>query len=189
MRTLPASYVVVDVETTGLSPWRGDRVVEIGALRVSRGTVAGRFWQLVNPGMPIPLDAQAIHGITDADVAGKPVMADVLPRFVAFAATLPLIAHFASFDRSFLEAECRACHLPHPFRYLCTVELSRWLTPDLPRHNLDSLLRHYRIAVTDRHRALGDVTATQQLYEVLRRAYNRTTNAIRPPLTFGRCSW
>lgn len=174
MTQLPTSYVVVDVETTGLSPWRGDRVVEIGALRVFRGQVVGKFLQLVNPGMPIPPEVQAIHGITDEDVAAQPTMDEVLPKFFSFAANLPWVAHNAAFDRSFLESECRTCCLEHPAtRYLCTVELSRWLNPALPRHNLDTLIRHFGIRVQARHRALGDVVATQQLYEIFRGLHQR----------------
>lgn len=175
MARLPTSYVVVDVETTGLSPGRGDRVVEIGALRVSRGQVVGEFLQLVNPGMPIPPEVQAIHGITDDDVAAQPTMDEVLPKFFSFAANLPWVAHNAAFDRSFLESECRTCCLEHPAtRYLCTVELSRRLNPTLPRHNLDTLIRYYHITVVGRHRALGDAEATQQLYEVLRHAHEQS---------------
>ncbi|MDD5110509.1 MAG: 3'-5' exonuclease [Patescibacteria group bacterium] len=178
MLKLPQDYVVVDVETTGLRPWQGDRVVEIGALRVERGKVAGKFWQLVNPGRPIPPEAQRIHGITDADVAGQPVMAEVLPQFFSFTSALPLVAHYAAFDRSFIESACQACGLAHPVRrYLCTVELSRYVNPHLPRHNLDALAHYYGITVSDRHRALGDVEATWQLYEMLRRMCERAPRA------------
>jgi len=174
MPKLPENYVVVDLETTGLSPWRGDRVVEIGALRVIRGEVVEKFWQLVNPGMPIPSEVQAIHGITDADVADQPAIAEVLPRFFSFTSALPLVAHFAAFDRSFLESACRACRFPHPPQsYLCTVEMSRFINPHLARHSLDALLRHYDIPVSDRHRSLGDAIATWRLYEVLRQAYEQ----------------
>lgn len=179
MVQLPTSYVVVDVETTGLSPWRGDRVVEIGALRVSGGQIVGKFLQLVNPEMPIPPEVQAIHGITNEDVFDQPTMAEVLPGFFSFAANLPLVAHNAAFDRSFLESECRTCQMEHPdTRYLCTVELSRWLNPMLPRHNLDTLIRYFGIRVQARHRAFGDVLATQQLYEIFRGLHQRAVSHL-----------
>lgn len=181
MSKLPENYVVVDLETTGLSPWRGDRVVEIGALRVIRGEVVEKFWQLVNPGMPIPPEAQAIHGISDADVAEMPEIDEVLPRFFSFSLKLPLVAHFAAFDRSFLESACRTCGFPHPPQpYLCTVELSRFMNPTLARHSLDALLQHYDIPISDRHRSLGDAIATWRLYEVLRRAYEQRMGAGSP---------
>lgn len=183
MPSLPTSYVVVDVETTGLSPILGDRVVELGAVRVVRGVVVGTFCQLVNPQVPIHPGAQAVHGISAADVTHAPRMADVLPRFITFTAGLPLVAHNAGFDQSFLEAECRCCELIHPFDdYYCTLQLSRLVNPGLPRHDLDSLVRHYGIPVHHRHRALGDVHATQQLYEILRRAYESLRARPTPPL-------
>lgn len=179
MLNLPTNYVVVDVETTGLHPERGDRVVELAAARVNGGAVVETFCQLVNPGVPMHPDAQAVHGIAAENVAGQPSMSAVLPRFIRFTAGLPLVAHNAVFDRSFLTAECLACHLPDPFgEFYCTVELSRYLNPHAPRHNLDVLIQHYGIAVRERHRALADVLATQRLYEVLRREYERTTNAL-----------
>lgn len=179
MTSLPMSYVVVDVETTGLSPALGDRVLEIGALRVVRGVVVGTFSQLVNPQAPIHPTAQAVHGIRPADVVHAPRMADILPRFVTFTAGLPLVAHNAGFDRQFLEAECRYCEFLDPFGdYYCTLQLSRWINPQLPHHDLDSLIRHYGIPAFQRHRALGDVQATQQLYEILRAAYERKSRPM-----------
>lgn len=175
MPSLPTSYVVVDVETTGLSPHLGDRVLEIGAVRVVRGVVVGTFSQLTNPQAPIHPGAQAVHGISALDVAHAPRMESVLPRFITFTAGLPLVAHNAGFDQSFLEAECWHCELEHPFaEYYCTLQLARWLHPQLPRHDLDSLIRYFGIPAYQRHRALGDVQATQRLYEILRAAHERS---------------
>lgn len=180
MSSLPTRYVVVDVETTGLRPEFGDRVLELAAVRVADGAVAATFNQLVNPGVPISAGARAVHGISAADLAGQPSMAAVLPRFIRFTAGLPLVAHNAAFDQSFLAAECLACCCPDPFRkFYCTVELSRSCTPWLPRHNLNALIQHYGIRVRGRHRALADVLATQQLYEIFRRAFLGTTRRQR----------
>src|SRR5919112_2898940 len=98
-------YVAFDLETTGLVA-QVDRVVEIGAIRFdASGRERGRFESLVNPERPMSPAAQAVHGISDADLAGAPSARDVLPGFLAFLGdpeTTTLIAHNASFDASFL---------------------------------------------------------------------------------------
>ncbi|MET0850194.1 MAG: 3'-5' exonuclease, partial [Candidatus Rokuibacteriota bacterium] len=99
--------VVLDTETTGLSPRAGDRVVALAAVRVRRGAVRRDevFETLVRPGRAIPASATRIHGITDAMVASAPGLEDVLPAFVDFAGGGVLAAHDAWFDLAFLEPD------------------------------------------------------------------------------------
>src|SRR5262244_1594466 len=96
------SFVVVDVETTGL-PAGPDTITEIGAVRVERGRLTEQFVSLVNPGKPISRFVVQLTGITDAMVADAPSVAEVLPRFVEFVGQRPLVAHNAKFDLSHLD--------------------------------------------------------------------------------------
>jgi DNA polymerase-3 subunit alpha (Gram-positive type) len=167
----PDRWVVVDLETTGMSPARGDRIVEIGAVALEGSTVVGEFATLVDPDRLIPYDVQRIHGISDSMVIGQPLFEAILPQFLAFCGEATLISHNASFDRGFLDAETlRATREPLPHAHVDTVRLSRMVLPRLGRHSLDSLVRHFgvRIPSHERHRALGDARATAEIWLKLR---------------------
>ncbi|MDD5751818.1 MAG: 3'-5' exonuclease [Candidatus Peribacteraceae bacterium] len=162
---LPA-FTVFDVETTGLDPRRGDRIIEIAGMRIEGGKImeGSAFVELVNPERPIPWEAKRINKISDADVANAPTIDQVLPRFLDFARDSVLVAHNAEFDMGFLEAEKQSCwgyiDLPH---YLCTMRLSQSLFPHEFRHNLDILSLRLNLPKPEaRHRALPDVLLTAQ---------------------------
>jgi DNA polymerase-3 subunit epsilon len=95
--------VAFDLETTGLDPKR-ERIVEIGAVKFDRRGPIGRFSVLIDPGIPMPAEASRINGITDAMLAGKPSLDEVLPDFLRFIGDAFLVAHNAPFDCSFLDA-------------------------------------------------------------------------------------
>ena len=99
----PTRFIAFDLETTGLYPAK-DRIVEIGAVKFDRRGPIGRFSVLIDPRMPMPAEASRINGITDAMLAGKPVLDQVLPDFLRFIGDGVLIAHNASFDCSFVNA-------------------------------------------------------------------------------------
>ncbi len=98
-----AVFVAFDLETTGLDP-KKERIVEIGAVKFDRRGPIGRFSVLINPGIPMPAEASKINGITDAMLAGKPSLDEVLPDFIRFIAGAALVAHNAPFDCSFVDA-------------------------------------------------------------------------------------
>lgn len=176
-----ATWIVVDLETTGVSHAKGDRIVEIGAVRLDGDRVTAEFQTLVNPRRPIPYFAQRVHGISDRMVSSAPLFADVLPEFLAFCSDAPLISHNAAFDRGFLDAESlqvAECKLHHA--HLDTLRVSRQLLPKLPKHNLDALVQHFGIRIEgDRHRALADARATAHLWVHLRRLAQGTTAPLR----------
>jgi DNA polymerase III epsilon subunit family exonuclease len=161
-------YVAFDVETTGLST-RRDRIVELAAVRfTAEGAEIARFQQLVNPECPMPQAAQAIHGISDADLAGVPTAREQLPRFLDFlgdSACTCLVAHHAVFDAAFLGRElCRAgLNLP-AHRIFDTLALSRRCRPDLPSHRLDRLAHYHGLDSGPGHRALVDALRVKQLW-------------------------
>lgn len=160
-----STFVVVDLETTGGSPQRGDRIIEIGAVRVRSGRVVERFATLVDPERRIPPFITRLTGITQDMLAGQPKIDAALGGLLAFAAHDVLVAHNAAFDVPFLDTMLRAHYgrrLEHP--HLCTLRLARRLLPQLRRRSLDALAAHFGIVVADRHRALGDASATAEIF-------------------------
>ncbi len=159
-----ATFVVFDLETTGLDVTKGARVVEVGALKLERGDVAGHFLTLVDPEVPVPAEAAAIHGLTDADLAGQPKLAEVFPRFVAFAAGAALVAHNLPFDMSFVVAAATELGLPKlPNATVDLLGLARACRPGLDSYKLESLARTFNVTNPAPHRALGDVAVESQL--------------------------
>ncbi len=100
-------FIVLDVETTGLSPRNGDRIIEIGALAIERRIIKEEFHTLINIDRTISRQAQEIHGITQAMLAGKPKPEEVMPEFAEFIRDSVLIAHNAKFDMGFVRHEFR----------------------------------------------------------------------------------
>ena len=100
--------VVLDTETTGLSPENGDRVVEIGCLELSNHMATGRTYHCyVNPEITMPSAAQDVHGLSDEFLADKPLFAAIVDNFLAFVGDAPLIIHNAAFDMGFVNAELK----------------------------------------------------------------------------------
>jgi len=161
-------YVAFDLETTGLVAQR-DRVVEIGAVRFRRsGQVTDQFEQLVNPGRSMSPAAQAIHGISDADLADAPPAWEVLPHFLAFlgdARATGLVAHNANFDAGFLGSELRRAGHSHPgHRVFDTLALARRRRPELRSHRLDCLATALHLQCGPTHRALADALCVKDLW-------------------------
>lgn len=135
-------HVIIDLETTGLSPRHGHRVIEIGAVAVENGAIAEEFSTLIDSGFLIPPQVQAIHGITDEMLEGQPPPEEVFPRFYAFIAGSILVAHNSAFDIRFLRHEFARLKMTLPHRHLCTLELSRLHLPRLPDHTLETIYLH-----------------------------------------------
>lgn len=159
------SVVVLDFETTGLSPDNGDRTIEIGAVLVHDNQIVNRFQSLMNPGKRISLFIQEYTGITNAMLKKAPPIADVMYEFSGFMAEHPLVAHNAGFDRRFLDAELRRIGISRSQEFACSMLASRRIYPDAPSHNLQALVRYTDI-VTDGtfHRALADAEMTAHLW-------------------------
>jgi len=160
-------HVVIDVETTGLYPQRGDRIVEIGAVAIESGECVAEFESLIDCGKRIPQQAQEVHRISTEMLIGQPSPEEVLPGFMRFAARSTLVAHNAKFDIEFLKYELSRLGLGMYIKYVCTLQMSRKLYPNLPNYKLDTVC-NYLLDETDldvkRHRALDDARLTAKIW-------------------------
>ena len=155
-------FVAFDTETTGLRV--SDRLVELAAVRFRGGVVEEEWSALVDPGVPIPADATAVHGIRDADVAGRPKAPDVLPAFLNFIDGAALVAHNAPFDLRVLSLELLRGGLSLPDNpVLDTCAIPRRLRLDVPNHRLGTLARAFGVPGGRAHRALDDARVSKHL--------------------------
>src|SRR2546423_6904559 len=159
-----ATYVVVDLETTGLRPG-SSRICEIGAVRVRELELEEEFELLVDPGMPIGPVISALTGLRDADLRGAPHPPIAVRRFLEFAGDAVLVAHNARFDLSFLDRETErltGARLAGPV--VDTVGLARRLLAGrTPPTGLATLARFFGTAAQPCHRALPDAQATAEI--------------------------
>jgi len=165
-------HVVLDIETTGLSPRRGHRIIEIGAIAIEEGHPAEEFCSLVKIDRKIPLQAQRIHGISDEMLAGQRGAEEVLPRLYDFLGDGVIVAHNARFDVEFLRHEFGRISLQLKNRSVCTLEMSRRFYPKLQNHKLDTVYRHLFGEIrTDirRHRALDDARMAVRIWMEMQR--------------------
>lgn len=158
------TYAVVDVETTGGAPMRGDRITEIAVVEVAEGSLTDEWATLVNPGRSVPPVVTALTGITHDMVSRAPYFDHVAPEVADRLRARVFVAHNAAFDRRFVRHELiQAAGEAPSLPTLCTVQLSRGLLPRLRRRNLDALAGYFGVKVHDRHRALGDARATARV--------------------------
>jgi DNA polymerase III epsilon subunit family exonuclease len=157
-------FVVVDVETTGGSPARGHRVIEVAAVRVANGRVRETFSTLINPRCPIPRMITSLTGIAGDMVADAPPFEAVAPRLAEVLDGRVFVGHNASFDWRFISAEMERCTARTlAGRQLCTLRLARRMLPHLPSRSLGALADYFGLAMDAHHRALDDALATARL--------------------------
>lgn len=167
MPTGSTRYVALDIETTGLSPSIGDRVIEIGAVAIEERTVVAEFESLIYVKKRVPLLVQQIHGITNEMLIGKPEPEEVFPWFQEFIGNSILVAHNASFDIAFLRHEFALLGMSLNNRSLCTLKMSRKLYPYLPNHKLETVSRYLLGKSCEQmqmHRALDDAKLAAMIW-------------------------
>lgn len=160
-------HVIFDVETTGLSASRGDRIIEIGALAVENEYIVGEFHTLIDVVKQIPCAVRRIHGITNDMLIGKPRPEEVFPQFRDFIKNSILVAHNAQFDVRFLRYEFGRQGYGLDNRYLCTLEMCRKRFPRLPDHKLETVCRHLfgqHVEEVRMHRALEDARMVARVW-------------------------
>lgn len=160
--------VALDTETTGMDPFSGDRLIEIGCVELNNHLPTGRTLQLyINPERDIPADATAVHGITNAFVADKPIFSQVYSEFIDFIGDSKLIIHNAEFDMRFLNWELKTIgHAGLKWsRVIDTLAIARKKYPGSPA-NLDALCRRFDIDNSGRtyHGALLDSELLANVY-------------------------
>ena len=161
--TIASSFVVFDLETTGLNR-DTDKITEIGAVKVVNGEITDRWSTFVNPGMHIPGDITDITGITDDMVGNAPAIDEILPTFLEFCRGCVLVAHNASFDMSFIKRDAESCGLSGDFCTLDTVTLARCMFPELHNYKLDTIAKHLNVILKNHHRAVDDAAATAEAF-------------------------
>jgi DNA polymerase-3 subunit epsilon len=172
-----APLAFFDVETTGLRPDLGDRVVEIAVVRAQGLTEVARFDALINPRRPLDPGAMRINGITPAMVAGAPIFADILSQLLPLLEDAVLVCHNAPFDLSFLEAELRIAAAPVwdgvALDTLAFAQRQYWFRSN----KLGAIAAELGIRPPDAHRALADALTTQAIF---RRFAGRLQRQQRP---------
>ena len=166
---LSLDAIAFDSETTGLDTNRA-RMIQLGAVRIVHGVVdeSQNFQELINPGVPIPADSQAIHGISDADVADAREFRKVVKDFDAWRQDSVLIGYASGFDLAMLKRERELAGMKWtPPRCLDVRFLVNLLTPNLPDFSLDTIASWSEIEIHDRHSALGDAVATAAIFVAL----------------------
>lgn len=163
-QNLDDTYVVFDIETTGLSKEK-EMITEIGAVKVADGKIIDRFSTFVNPQRPISAEITKLTGITDDMVKDAPTIENVLPEFLKFCEDTVLVAHNASFDTGFIRIAAERAGLGELHHTIVdTLELTRALLPELNKHKLDIVCEYLGVTLNGHHRAVNDAEATAEVF-------------------------
>jgi len=174
---LEQTYVVFDFETTGFNAGGADSIIEIGAVKIKDGEIIERYDELINPGRPLPKKITEITNITDSMLKDKDNEENAVKRFIEFFGDLPMVAHNAKFDVSFLEMAYRKYNLGE-FKnpVIDTLELSRTLDSNYARHSLSMLVKRYDVPWDEsaHHRGDYDAEGTALVFhKMLKKLSNR----------------
>ena len=175
--------VIIDFETTGLSP-EYDRIIEVGAVIVKNNKIIASFDQLMNPGFSIPNFITNLTGISSEMVRSMPSPENVMPRLKKFIGDRTILAHNASFDKRFLLSEMDRVGIKIQNRILCTLLLSRRLILNSASYKLSELAKILNFPTGRAHRALDDVKVTAMLWDHLHSIVSRSTGITNPDLDF-----
>lgn len=164
------SVAVFDIETTGFYPDKGDKIISIGAVKIIDGTICHNdcFYSLVHYDQPLPEEIKELTGISEDQLCKAPALADVLIKFFEYVKEMPLVAHHANHEKSFMRHSCwKLFRTPFKHKVLDTSFLYRVADPDRALFTLEELCKYNGIPVKGRHHALGDAKLTAQLWCIL----------------------
>jgi DNA polymerase-3 subunit epsilon len=153
----------IDFETTGLSPDNGDRLIEVGValLESTSLQIVDRYQSLINPGRSVPAFVTQLTGIRSSEVRSAPAASQVLQELHSFVGGAPLVAHNASFEQRFLDAEYSRVGLQRNQHLICTMRVARRVYPHAPNHKLGTLVEYASVPQSGRfHRARVDAEMT-----------------------------
>ncbi|MGA6108609.1 3'-5' exonuclease [Pseudomonas solani] len=155
---------VIDFETTGVTPGDNCRATEIGVVILDQGRIVDRYQSLMNAGVWVPPFIESLTGISNAMVRTAPPAAQVMGEVADFVGDIPLLAHNASFDQKFWDAELARLGRRRRQAFACSLLLSRRLLPEAPNHKLGTLNSWARLPHTGQaHRALADAEMAANL--------------------------
>ena len=159
------TIVILDFETTGLSPTTGDRAIEIGAVKLVDGEVVAQFQQLMNPGMRVSNFIEDYTGISNDMLSDAPDCETVMDEFLDFLGDDNLVAHNASFDQRFLDAEVSRINRRYPGQFACSMLAARRIYQHAPDHKLGTLVQYANLDGDGQfHRALYDAQMTAKVW-------------------------
>jgi len=159
------SVIVLDFETTGLSPNHGDRAIEIGAVLIENNQIVDSFQKLMNPGFRISSFIESYTGISNSMVEAAAPCEEVMEQFADFVGDYPLVAHNASFDTRFLDSEFQFIGKTRANPIACSMLASRRIYPHAFNHKLGTLVDYCCIENDGTfHRALADAEMTGHLW-------------------------
>ncbi len=159
-------FAVIDVETTGLSP-KVERLTEIAIVVLEDGQVVEEYSTLINPEKSIPYHITQLTGINNQMVQNAPFFYEIAKKIVELTESCTFVAHNASFDYRFIQAEFARYGYDYQRKVLDTVKLARKLMPGFPSYSLGNLSRQLGIKIENRHRALGDALATVEVFRMI----------------------
>lgn len=158
------TVAVIDFETTGLSPDQGDRATEIAVVLVQDGKIIDRYQSLMNAGVWISSFIESYTGITNEMIQNAPSASRVMREVAEFVGSHPLVAHNASFDRKFWDAELTRVRKTRRQEFACSMLIARRIFPNAPDHKLGTLVNYAKLPVAGRyHRAMADAEMTSSL--------------------------
>lgn len=161
-RNFEDDFVVFDIETTGFSS-EDNRIIEIGAVKISNGEIIDSFNYFVNPKVSIPYKITELTGINNDMVKDAETIEEVLPKFLTFIGNSIVVAHNADFDTGFIKVNCRRMGLEFNSGIIDTLPLARFLFPNLKKHKLNVICDHLGISLENHHRAVDDAKATSEI--------------------------
>ncbi|WP_329610069.1 PolC-type DNA polymerase III [Microaerobacter geothermalis] len=168
------TYVIFDIETTGLSVVN-HQIIELAGVKMKGGKVIDRFESFVNPHEKLPENIISLTHITDEMLKGAPELEEVLSEFIKFIEGCTLVAHNARFDMGFIQQGCKKIGMDEVKNpVLDTLELARFLYPDMKNHRLNTLAEKFQVTLENHHRAVDDAAATGLiLWEMIKDLSNR----------------
>ncbi len=176
-------FAIIDIETTGGSA-KTDKITEVGIVLTDGKKILDQYSTLVNPERNIPPFITKITGISNKMVKKAPKFYEIAGEIVRMTEGAVFVAHNVRFDYSFIKEEFRQLGYTFSKRQLCTVRLSRKTFPELSSHSLENLIRHFKIKVENRHRALDDALATTELFHKMLRL-QKSAEAVKNTVNMG----
>ena len=162
-QTLKDSFVVFDIETTGLNPYK-HKIIEIGAVKVENGVITDRFSEFINPLVSIPYEIEQLTGIKDSMLKDAGLVDEILPKFLEFCEGSVIVAHNAEFDTNFIRLKALELGITTDFTIADTMTMARVLLEELKTFNLKSVTKALGVVLEGHHRAVNDAEATAGVF-------------------------